>query len=194
MRLFFALPIAPSLQLQIDQWCDQELATSGDRVPIGNFHLTLAFLGELQSSCLERLCLLCEEALSSIAPPAPSTLEIDQFGFWPRPRVFWIGPSQWPDLLTRMAAKLAQAGSIVGARKSRQPYSPHITVVRHCTAAPPPLHRPNLLIPIDQVTLFESVPTRHGVRYQALEQWSLPQHGTGHFPDRPSLPCRRRSQ
>ncbi len=175
MRLFFALPVHKTLQLHIDQWRRQVLTPSNHWVALGNFHLTLAFLGELPHSQLERLCELVDDFLSHGEKPLrQTTLVIDHYGYWPKHGIFWIGPSEWPDSLSYLAQKLAQLGSVLGARKSKNPFTPHITLVRGCPNDPLPLATPKLDLVVDQVVLYQSLQARNGVYYEALASWPLP--------------------
>ena len=50
MRVFFGLELDASTTLAIADWRDRQLACAGRPVPPANFHITLAFIGELPES------------------------------------------------------------------------------------------------------------------------------------------------
>ena len=50
MRAFFALEIEPEIQYAIEKWRDRTMLPAGRAVPAANFHITLHFLGSIDSS------------------------------------------------------------------------------------------------------------------------------------------------
>lgn len=199
MRLFFALPLPASLQLEIDHWCTQSLPAQIERVPAKNYHLTLAFLGDVATSQLERLNQEADQILTSILlTQSDRSIHIDQIGYFTRAQIFWVGPSVWPENLTRLAQKLQLLGARLncgkGGPKSRQPYQPHISLIRHCTDAITAPDRPRFTLMLEEVVLFESLQTRSGVHYQPIECWPLEQTLPQRFADRPALPRRPRQK
>jgi len=100
-------------------------------------------------------------------------LVLDQFGYFPRPGIFWIGPGQVPGALTDLAAALRKAGRKAGIAAPRKPFAPHLPLFRPCRARPPlPTGHPGFHLPCDGFTLFESIPGHQGVRYQPLHRWA----------------------
>jgi hypothetical protein len=57
MRLFFGLQLDQQTCLAIDGWVTRTLPPLPHRVPVGNLHITLTFLGNVTSRRLERLCM-----------------------------------------------------------------------------------------------------------------------------------------
>lgn len=173
MRTFFALEIPAATAVQLADWRDRQLGASGRAVPAANFHVTLAFMGELSDSALERLGLAVDEWLGR-EEMAGGKFLLDRTGFWPRPGIYWLGPSVWPDSLNQLAAKLRSLGNAVGARRDRRPFQPHITLFRHCTGAPPaPAETPAFGLDYSEFALFESRQGRSGVSYHPLHHWAL---------------------
>lgn len=194
MRLFFALPLPAQLQLAIDHWCTVALSAALDRIPARNYHMTLAFLGEVAGNRLDSLVQHADQVLAALQPgPEDRNIRIDQTGYFAKPGIFWIGPSQWPKTLTQLAQSLQQAGNRIGCPASRQSFQPHISLIRHCKDPITPLATPDFSLPLTEVVLFESQQSRSGVQYHALESWPIEVAPARPFPGRPSLPPRRRS-
>lgn len=174
MRVFFGLELEAATALRIADWRERQLRCDGRPVPAANFHITLAFIGALGDSAIERLCRSVDDWLAQ-APVHSATLTLDRTGFWPRPGIYWLGPALWPQHLDRLAQKLASLASAAGAKRDRNPFLPHITLFRNCVAAPPaPMAAPSIALAYRHFALFESRQGRQGVSYHVLQDWSLP--------------------
>ncbi len=168
MRLFFGLDPAADDKRAIDSWRSRMATAEGRPVPAGNFHVTLAFLGEIPERQLERL----GDAVDRLDLPEADELCLDRVGYWPRPGIFWVGPGAPPAPLSTLAGQLARIAQGLGARRDRRPFVPHVTLYRDCRQPPPaPVEPPRLRLRYRGVTLFASRPTRDGVRYEPLANW-----------------------
>jgi len=177
MRLFFALEPPGELAIQIADWRDKQLPALGRPVPAGNFHITLAFLGNISELKLERLCLETDELLSRRTLKA-GTVQLNQLGYWHKTGIFWLGTSAYPPTLKRLASALESRGVAVGARRKRSHYSPHVTLFRGCQEPPPAsAQEPNFNWSYDSFTLLESRMSDHGVSYRPLAEWKLTSAG-----------------
>lgn len=173
MRTFFALELPTELKLQLSDWRDRQLAGCGRPVPPANFHITLAFIGNLPAGALERLELAVDSWLAA-DPARGDALLLDRIGYWPRPGIYWLGPAHWPDSLARLASKLRQLGSAAGAPRDRNTFTPHVTLFRNCDGAPPaPAQLPVFSFNYSHFTLFASHQGKSGVTYRPLLQWEL---------------------
>jgi 2'-5' RNA ligase len=174
MRVFFGLELDGATALEIANWRERQLACAGTPVPPANFHITLAFLGALDDPAIERLCLSVDNWLAQSALPS-ATLQLDTTGYWPKPGIFWLGPLAWPEQLTRLAQKLGSLGSAAGAKRDRNPFQPHITLYRQCSAPPPaPALAPSITMRYAGFALFVSRQGKRGVSYHVLQDWDLP--------------------
>ncbi len=173
MRVFFALEPDADCNQRIAHWRDQALPGFLTPVPAANFHLTLAFIGEITPADLDRLCTGVDERFASRSPP-PGRLLLDRLGYWPTAQLVWVGSSQWPADLETLALALRHGGQRVGARAERRAFQPHVTLARHCELPPQaPLSEPAIDFPYQHFVLFESVRGKQGVHYQALAHWTL---------------------
>jgi 2'-5' RNA ligase len=173
MRTFFGLELTANTTLQVADWRDRQLAQAGRPVSPVNFHITLAFVGELHRGSLERLSRSVDDWLMN-TPVAAGELLLDRTGYWQKQGIYWLGPSHWPQPLARLATKLRSLATGVGARLDRNPFQPHITLFRNYRDAPPAAATaPAITMAYSDFALFESRQGRHGVSYHPLQRWQL---------------------
>lgn len=176
MRLFFALELPGSLVIQIDDWRQQQLPPAGRPVPAANFHITLAFIGELSEQRLEQLCRETDRLLEQ-RQFVGGELILDQVGYWPKPGILWLGPGQWSPSLNTLAGALANRGNAVGSKRKRGDYRPHLTLSRGCQEPPAaPTHMGNFSFSYGGFALLESRSGRQGVSYSSVAEWQLSPH------------------
>lgn len=174
MRLFFALLPEPGLARDIDVWRQRNLSANGRPVPMPNFHITLAFLGDISRHRLEGLCQAAEALLASLETGLdPLTLE--EVGYWSGPGILWLGPAHWTQALEKLAARLQARGVYAGGRGTRTAYRPHLTLFRGCDQPPlAPLSPPNFTFDCTHLALLQSCQGRQGgVRYTEVANWQL---------------------
>lgn len=133
-RLFFALWPDASVRSAISAAANRLPEPAGRRVPEGNLHLTLAFLGEVEPGALPRL----EQAAADVAF-TPFTVELDHVAVFAGARVRCLGASAPPPALAALhdalTERLAQAAGLVDlAAAKAHPFTPHVTIER---AIPP---------------------------------------------------------
>ena len=177
MRLFTALEIQPEDRKRIYSWADRNLPLpSFGQVAQTNYHITLAFFGEIKHQNTEALVEQLTSANERLSTPSLS-LRLDHVAFWPKTGIIWIGPSSWPNALNKLATSHASAGTRYGAKKSNQAYQPHVSLARGAQEMRPPLHEPEIEISIRHIALYESQSGSTGkVEYHAIERWSLSEH------------------
>ena len=173
MRAFFGLELDTATALQIAQWRDRLLLADGRPVPPANFHITLAFIGELSQPRLDRLCRSVDEWLERDRLQG-AELDLQSVGYWQKPGIYWLGPQQWPQQLSQLAAKLAGLATRVGGKRDKRAYQPHITLFRGCNTAPPAAQAdPPVSLSYRDFALLESVQGKRGVSYHPLQHWDL---------------------
>ena len=152
-------------------WRDRSIQCDGRPVPIANFHMTLAFLGDLQPARLDPLLDAADRQLEA-QMSSDRSMTIDQVGYWPKPGIYWAGPSAWPDAVSQLADALRGLVVQFGARRERTAFQPHITLFRRCQTPPAaPSVAPAIELAAGSVALFESRQGREGVSYQPLAEW-----------------------
>lgn len=132
IRTFIAVPIDPEPVKAIDRLVRPWRArSSGIRwVDSANFHITLAFLGEV---AVERLTELFAATQEVCAVHEPFDISLEGFGAFPserRPRVIKIGVGAGALSLGQLASDLADELELLGYRREQRSFSPHLTIGR----------------------------------------------------------------
>lgn len=164
-RLFLALWPEDTERRQL-----VELATGvagRRRTPDANLHLTLVFLGATDPVRLSAY----EAALADFIPPALE-LVLDRYGYWPQPRILWLGSSRTPPELYALVADLYQRLRGCGFTPERRAFQAHITLARN-HPGPAPVEPPvaPILWKINQIVLVESQRQDRGSAYQVTRRW-----------------------
>ncbi len=113
-----------------------------------------------------------EKCADTIQLP-PFELVLDRAGYWPRPRVVWLGCSEVPPALQALAGRLNAAMATCDLRPENRPYSPHLTVLRKANRGPvqdavTPLHWG-----VNDFVLVQSLTLPEGPQYQVVRRWPL---------------------
>lgn len=167
-RLFFALWPDAVLQQRMHDLADAVLPGCGKPVSAANLHLTLVFLGGVRSELQH-----CVEVAASTLSARVFDLSLDISGYWPRPRVIWLGCHQPPEALQQLQSGLEAALSVCGYRAERRPFAPHVTLLRKVHVSPPQHEFPVFSWQVRDFVLAESLSSPAGVRYEVLRRWSL---------------------
>jgi 2'-5' RNA ligase len=167
-RLFFALWPDDETRATLAALIHTQIRRNGHAVSVANLHITLAFLGNQspeQRSCLETAATLVT---------APSfELVIDRLGHWPRPRIFWAGPSTVPDALTTLVERLNLALAGCGYQPEPRRFQAHITLARKALRPPAQIQIPVIDWLARDFCLVESVTGERGVEYRVIGRWPL---------------------
>lgn len=166
-RLFFALWPDDSLREIIAPLGKLHRQCGGRPHPPGNLHITLSFLGRVDDVSQE--CV--ELGAGEIAVPT-FELTLDRFGYWPKPRVMWLGCTETPEPLLQLAGALNQVMIQCGLKPEERPYHPHLTLLRKAQRSPT-VTAPVVQWTVDSFVLCESVSTPTGVEYRVLRRWPL---------------------
>ncbi|QIB66478.1 RNA 2',3'-cyclic phosphodiesterase [Kineobactrum salinum] len=173
MCVFFGLELDSDTKRAVADWRDRYGLAHGQPVPADNFHLTLAFVGEVDHRHLETLTQAVDQWASGYTVGA-GRLVLDQAGYWQKQRIYWLGPEQPQLELARLAVKLQNLAGPAGARRQRKLFVPHVTLFRSCAEPPPaPVVAPRIDVHYQHFTLFETLQGRQGVSYRALQHWPL---------------------
>ncbi len=168
-RLFFALWPDDKTRRAIQeatrtlvQHCD------GRPVPPENFHVTLAFLGQQPGDLLDDITAVARDILVG---DLKLELELDKLGYWPKPRVVWLGSSGKSRSLDSLTASLWAGLEGLGVAPDERALYPHITLCRKARR-PPPLNLSRTLVwRADAFVLVQSVTAERGAQYTVLEQF-----------------------
>ena len=168
-RLFFALWPNDEVRQLIRRHCKDLLRHSGGRpVALENLHITLAFLGSVDA--VQRQCV--EKVAEAVTLP-PFTLQLDQVGFWSRPRVLWLGAHETAETPIELAKQLAKGCRDCGLSLDRRPFKAHLTLKRKVHQAPPTMEVKPVMWPVEGFALVRSHTLPEGVQYQVVREWQL---------------------
>ncbi len=139
-RLFFGVPVPGPARAPLEAALPRlEPLLPGARLaPPGGWHLTLAFLGQVQPEMADEVVRVGETAVAGIGP---ARLRLEGAGTFPegrRARVLWGGIGGEAEVLVRLAAALSSAGKAAGLRSEDRPLAPHLTLARFSNPAPVP--------------------------------------------------------
>jgi RNA 2',3'-cyclic 3'-phosphodiesterase len=168
-RLFFALWPDAALRHTLYKATRQVAKISGGKpVPAENFHITLVFLGSLVPADAA----IAREVAGGIRSGA-FDLTLDRLGFWPKPRVVWLGPSQVPEAARLLARELISGLQARGLKLDTKPFMPHVTLARKVSK--PGEFGPMTPVqwPVTGFVLVRSVTRPEGSEYSVLEEWPL---------------------
>lgn len=176
------------LGLTLDAACVRELAMQADSWRLrdkkseirwsdpGNFHLTLAFLGDIEDGIADPLmAALCAE----VETRAPFTLQAEELTYFPassRPRVV-LARVAHSEALDGLQRRVLAAVRAVGLETEKRRFMPHITLGRLRHRHTPWLRIPPTPLaaasPVHAVCLFRSDLDPRGARYRVLAEAGL---------------------
>ncbi|MBQ4839037.1 MULTISPECIES: RNA 2',3'-cyclic phosphodiesterase [Pseudoalteromonas] len=169
-RLFFGIGLAKSDALDIQSWLDQHVSANKAPTLMRNWHLTLAFLGQVDSRQEEVLV----EFAETLAPP-PFQLHFSQTGYWSHNGIFYLQPDHInAHQLLQLAEPLRHCAEQQGLYRNPHPFSPHITLFRSVKPTPQ-VHRPILpfSISVTQFHLYHSHSMADGLHYTPIHTFKL---------------------
>lgn len=165
-RLFFAL--WPS-DRQRDRLRDiiSPLAKSieGKTTYRGNWHVTLAFVGEFPEEKIPAL-----QLAASKIEVEPFRLRSDRVEYWPRPRLACLVGTTVPPELERLVASLGSVLSEFGVPPESFSYRPHVTVSTHARAFETQRLAQPAVSEWSEFELIESISQQGTITYHPLKQ------------------------
>lgn len=165
MRYFFALnPPAEVRDRMVRLQRDWNLPARA--IPARNFHITLAFLGELCEKRFDR----ARSAASGLVLPAEQ-LVLDRLGAFPRARVAWVGCGDVPAGLAAFRQALVSSLLDEGLEIDTRPWKPHVTLYRELRTGYENVLFEGIEWPVDSWQLMRSVSGPRGVEYHIKGSW-----------------------
>lgn len=132
MRLFFSLTIdakTRKILAALSGRMQRKITARASWVKEENLHITIKFLGEVDSATIDNLSVVSRRVTERIAPFILTIDRIDAFPSLAAPRVIWAGgagPPQFIELVDSLERELERFGF---PSEQRRPTS-HITVAR----------------------------------------------------------------
>jgi 2'-5' RNA ligase len=169
-RLFFALDPPKDVRAQIAEVVARMPAGSAGRarrVKPGRFHLTLAFLGDMNRAQQDAAILAADRVEAE-----SFGLILDRVGYFPGAHVAWIGPSAIPAGLSRLKAELDRELLRFGLPAEVQMYQPHVTCLRAARDVPD-MDAFSIEWTVCQFALMRSSAEPDAAEYEPLNRWPL---------------------
>lgn len=173
LRLFFALWPQEEVRKQLTRLAIKIADQHGGRcVRSENLHLTLAFIGQVDSGIVPVL----RQAGSAVHRTSFNLL-LDKLHYWGKDGIISAGISQPCSELAALAQDLREQFSAAGIRYDTVKFVPHVTLVRNAKREPEQKHFPETIPPVAWTaarwSLVQSRLTPHGPVYQSLADWVL---------------------
>lgn len=184
VRTFIALELDDKIQQQLKTIQDSLKKTNADVAWVHpkNIHLTLLFIGNVDSESLQNLRQTIKQAIQGI----PSfKFQPNQYGWFPNkanPRVLWIGVDLGKKCLERITQALSKHVASFCDKTQKEHFSAHITIgrVRSNKNIAQLFSKLNEMDfdftekqKISHITLFKSQLTSSGPEYTIIERFPL---------------------
>lgn len=138
----------------------------GRGVPTAHLHLTVAFPGNVGIEVAD--CLT--ERLESLAF-SPVPILLDRLGYFPGPRVTWLGPSRVPEELEHLASEARGLCLACGVPTDPGTFVPHVTLRRFTRPPVSSVVETPIHWYADRLALVESGRHGHPGPYRLLARW-----------------------
>jgi 2'-5' RNA ligase len=187
-RLFLGIALTQAQQSQLSS-LQENLLSDAKKVRPANFHMTLAFLGQLDIHHQYKLQHMLDIRHRCLALSWPKfTVTLDTLTLWRKPQVLCLSGKNWDPhlqlIIDDCRAIMQQIGIDIAIRKNTEMqedcvqqalpivFIPHVSLFRKAKYLPecPPI---SLTLAPDKVHLYASVSGPSGVEYQILQSWPL---------------------
>jgi RNA 2',3'-cyclic 3'-phosphodiesterase len=164
-RLFFALWPDDQTRQNCVQVMKMLPASQHQPVDPANLHVTLVFLGGVDS--------LTEAALLHAAADIPvneMSIRFDHLSFWKKPEVLCLTGGSLDGTLPLLVEALTNRVQPLAITPDERPYQAHVTLARKAKQAVAVAFEP-IIWRSDSFCLVESCSSPEGIRYQVLRTW-----------------------
>lgn len=166
-RLFFAIWPDESLRRRLLQW-QHQLLVAGQPIPGERLHLTLSFLGDVDE-CLHKVIV---QGAAQLRVPQ-FKLRLDRTGYFARPQIAWLGPSETPTALVSLHQQLRKLVADRGIATPGKEFKPHVSLARKAARPPLPVESDGLDWPVDEFALVRSHLGAAGPQYNTIARFPL---------------------
>lgn len=169
-RVFFALWPEAELVAHIDKAMNKPLKDChGRKILLQNLHITLAFIGSVDTDTLH-----CMQQAASQLNEESFVLNLDQLGYWSRPKIIWLASTDIPAPLMHLQTSLnLSLAANCGYQPETRAFRPHLSLMRKAQRGPDKVEFSPIKWPINHFSLIRSHTRPEGVEYEVLNNWSL---------------------
>jgi len=166
-RLFFGLASTDASR-QLCTSLLQAITDNGNQpVPLANLHVTLVFLGLLNTEVENALL---GEASTVVCKKF--AINFDQLSYWQKPGILCLTSRENISELFSIVRQLTALAKKWEITLDGRAYQAHVTLARKAKQAIDLAFEP-IVWQADAFCLFESCPTENGVEYRVLKRWAL---------------------
>lgn len=170
MRAFLGISLNAQTKLAIESWRNRVFPHFKDSVPAANYHITLAFLGQISLVQQDQL----SQEIDQQKHVNQFSVSLDSIGYWSKPKVLWLGCKTVSENQLQLVNVLSKCANWAGINLQKREYQAHLTLVRKCQFNPPaPLITPDFHFVVQAFHLYESVSGHNGVKYVIRNSWPL---------------------
>ncbi len=132
-RLFFAIDLSDFIVSSVERLIETftDIPSRYIRwVAPSNLHVSIKFLGEVESDKLPAICDVAEKVFASCGN---MRLTVEGMGIFPnhdRPRVVWLGVKGETEKLVATESRLSEQLENLGFQADQRPYAAHLTIGR----------------------------------------------------------------
>lgn len=184
MRSFIAIELPPAIRSVLERMTARMKAAVFDVrwVNTQDIHLTLKFLGEIDEKRIPEIGGCIERCLSGISPFSMAVRGLGAFPSDHNPQVIWIAAEDESGSLSRIQRALEDGLALLGFKKEKRPFAPHLTLGRLKSPRGKEAVRRMLAehknaecgsCTADAVCLFKSDLTPRGAVYTRLQSFAL---------------------
>lgn len=169
-RLFFALWPDDPVRAGLAAWQPSLRELCGGRaMRPDTLHATLVFMGEVDESRLETLCLAAQEV-----DFRAFELDFTEARYWGHNHIVYAAPGTVPPPLAELVAGLERSLGQHGFRIERRPYQPHVSLLRNAKWDDSPLpSMPAVHWRVGQFVLVQSLRDAGGALYRTLARFGV---------------------
>jgi 2'-5' RNA ligase len=166
--LFLALWPTDDVRGWISDDTEAFAVQSGGRpVPPANYHVTLAFLGQVRENSLPDIVRAMECVRFN-----PFSLSLEHLGYWPNSKSAWLAPRETPLELAALVDHIWNRLEDLGfLREEFSDYRPHVTLARGANQVDASRLYEAIDWPVNSFCLAMSAPGNGGPVYTVLEQF-----------------------
>ena len=187
VRAFIAVDVSQEAKTALASIVSRlKMRTEGDSirwVRSEGIHLTLKFLGNVETALVQPVLAAVEKAVYSTLPFQVALSKVGAFPRLEGPRVIWVGLQGNLEALSALQQRMEDEVSPLGFPKEERPFSPHLTLGRVNNER---VHRggkgldlagvtlgDQVAWRVDEVHLMQSTPTPSGSIYTRLGSFPL---------------------
>jgi len=188
IRSFIAIELPDDLKralIRLQEQLKSGKSTSVKWVDPYSIHLTLKFLGNINTDIIGKISGALEEAVRGISPFHLETKGLGAFPSLKRVQVVWVGITGEVDRLSQLQQRIESSLATLGFVTESRPFAPHLTLARVRDRATPD-ERQNLgqliastslegvySVDVNSVRLMRSQLTREGPIYSRISSVKL---------------------